>query len=235
MTVEENVKLIIDRKFGNVKHFAEKIELPYTTIRSILQRGILNAKLDNVIKIADGLGMKPEDLLTLDNSELNTSIETIYNKLQAPRQKIVYKCAEEQLREQESTVEDNVVPFPPKKLTTGRATAAGNPIDGATEDNNISTTVFNQMDVPSGADEIVTVAGDSMEPTYPEGSQIFVHWQPEIEQGEVAIVAIKDEGVTCKKVYYDQENGKIILRSINENYEDRVLNAEDVRVIGRVI
>lgn len=229
-------------KFLREKNGLEQIELANRLGRkssssvSEWEKGKYTPKMGTISDIAKIFDISISDLMDKDLSISDTSIPTrvseIVNDLKESRQKKVLKYAQSQLKQQNN---NQIIKFPPKKLTTGRATAAGNPIDGATEDTNISTTVFNQMDVPSGADEIVTVAGDSMEPTYPEGSQVFVHWQPEIEQGEVAIVAVKDEGVTCKKVYFDQENGKIILRSINENYEDRVLNAEDVRVIGRVI
>ena len=54
METEEKIKEMIERKYGNVKSFSDKIDLPYTTI---LERGVLNAKVENVIKIADGLGV----------------------------------------------------------------------------------------------------------------------------------------------------------------------------------
>lgn len=51
MTNEEVLKKIIEEKYQNVKAFSEKINIPYTTVRSILERGLLNAKVENVIRI----------------------------------------------------------------------------------------------------------------------------------------------------------------------------------------
>ena len=45
MTNEEVLKKIIEEKYQNVKAFSEKINIPYTTVRSILERGLLNAKI----------------------------------------------------------------------------------------------------------------------------------------------------------------------------------------------
>ncbi|WP_162261168.1 S24 family peptidase, partial [Liquorilactobacillus mali] len=83
-------------------------------------------------------------------------------------------------------------------------------------------------------DEVVTIAGDSMEPLLKQGSQAFVHYQPTPDtDGQIVIVSIKGDGVACKMIY--REDGKIRLASINEKYEDMVFPAEDVRIIGKVI
>ncbi len=39
MTNEEVLKKIIEEKYQNVKAFSEKINIPYTTVRSILESG----------------------------------------------------------------------------------------------------------------------------------------------------------------------------------------------------
>ncbi|MEC0271897.1 helix-turn-helix domain-containing protein [Peribacillus frigoritolerans] len=70
----EILKKLIDETGLNQKAFAEKVNLPYTTLRSMLQRGIGNASVDNVIKVCKGLGITTEDLEKLANGEkLNKS------------------------------------------------------------------------------------------------------------------------------------------------------------------
>lgn len=236
--IEIELKQLIEERFGNVKAFSEKINLPYTTVRSILQRGILNSNVENVIIMSEGLGFRPEDLIKLKRKnilildEKQTLIDNtvdIMEELEINQNKIIYEFAEKQLNSK-----NNIIQIP-TSIVSGRSTAAGVPIDGESEDGNASTMIVDKMTIPKGADEIVTIAGDSMEPAYEEGSQVFIHWQPGVEQGEVAIVSIQDEGVTCKKVYYDWENGEIILRSINEKYEDKIYSMNDIRVIGKVL
>ncbi len=69
MNKEKYIKSLMEKKSGSVKAFSEDIELPYTTVRSILERGIMNAKVENVIKICKGLNIKTEDVLNIDDSK----------------------------------------------------------------------------------------------------------------------------------------------------------------------
>jgi transcriptional regulator with XRE-family HTH domain len=58
----EVIERLIDETGLSKKAFAEKIGLPPTTLRSMLQRGIGNASVDNVIKVCKGLGITTEEL-----------------------------------------------------------------------------------------------------------------------------------------------------------------------------
>ena len=60
--IEEKIKEIIKDKYGSVKRFAEKIEVPYTTIDTILKRGLLNSNVLNVIKICNELEINVDEL-----------------------------------------------------------------------------------------------------------------------------------------------------------------------------
>lgn len=51
----------------NLKAFSEKAGIPYTTLRSMLERGIGNASVDNVIKICKTLGITVEELEEMSN------------------------------------------------------------------------------------------------------------------------------------------------------------------------
>lgn len=64
MTREAKLKKIIENKFGNLKEFSRQVDLPYTTIRSILERGVANAKVENVITICKALGISTEQLIS---------------------------------------------------------------------------------------------------------------------------------------------------------------------------
>jgi repressor LexA len=86
--------------------------------------------------------------------------------------------------------------------------------------------------VPKGADYALTVKGDSMEPLIKDGSIIFVRNQPEVENGEIAIVDIDGE-ITCKKVHL--ENGTVELRPVNPKYKPMRPDPTKVRIIGKVV
>ncbi|QLK86325.1 helix-turn-helix transcriptional regulator [Staphylococcus sp. 17KM0847] len=62
----------MEMKFGSVKAFSEDIGLAYTTVRSILERGVFNAKVENVLKICKGLNIKLEQILDFEQPEQDT-------------------------------------------------------------------------------------------------------------------------------------------------------------------
>lgn len=168
---------------------------------------------------AKALNLDPQYLLGIES---NNDILSIYDKLESIRKKRVYNFANNQLEEQNT-----------RYMPSGASTAAGKPIDGDYQESEREMVVI-RNEVPRGADEVVTIAGDSMEPLLKNGSQVFLHYQPVPDtDGQVVIVRIKDVGVTCKKIY--REDGKIRLRSINDKYEDMVYPAEEVHIIGKVI
>ena len=60
--IENKVKELIIEKYGSVKIFADKIQVPYTTIDTILKRGLLNSNVLNVIKICNELGLDIDEI-----------------------------------------------------------------------------------------------------------------------------------------------------------------------------
>ena len=77
MTKEKDLKRLMEIKSGSVKAFSEEVGLAYTTVRSILERGVFNAKVENVIKICKGLDIKPEDLMGIEKSKVESPIDTL--------------------------------------------------------------------------------------------------------------------------------------------------------------
>ncbi|MEB8094101.1 LexA family transcriptional regulator [Staphylococcus caprae] len=72
MTKEKDLKRLMELKSGSIKAFSEEIGLAYTTVRSILERGVFNAKVENVIKICKGLNIKPEEIMDIEQPQLET-------------------------------------------------------------------------------------------------------------------------------------------------------------------
>lgn len=157
-----------------------------------------------------------------------TQITDTSAKLDESRQKIVLSTAERQLEEQlheQETVNNKVVPFVGK--------SAANPAVLEYGDTDIEQQSF--AHVPDNADCAIYIQGDSMEPLIKNGSIVFYKKQCDVENGEIAIIEIDGDGVTCKKLIKDYENERIILRSINKKYDDRVLKSEEIRIIGKVV
>ncbi|MBR2558103.1 MAG: helix-turn-helix transcriptional regulator [Methanobrevibacter sp.] len=63
MRTEEKLKNYIISKHGSVRKFAPLTGLPYSTIQSILRRGIENCNVQNIQQICDALNISSTDLL----------------------------------------------------------------------------------------------------------------------------------------------------------------------------
>lgn len=225
--VGEQIKKFRERRNMTQDDLAEKLG---TTRQSIsrYEIGERKANQDILFALSDIFGVAVDDFFPAAKE----GITTIYNQLAPPRQEKVYDFAERQLEEQNR---GNVAHFPKKeKLPTIKNSAsAANPTELVYGDTVVEEEEFER--VPNNADFAVPIIGDSMEPVIRNGQFVFVKEQPDVEDGEIAIVEIDGDGVTCKEVYKDYESQTIILRSINDLYEDRVVSPEQIRIIGKVI
>ena len=183
-------------------------------------------KIEEIEEIAKYFNTDVETLIFGFNTKIN-DITSIYNQLTTTRQERVYNYAEEQLNEQNGQIqEDNIIP-----IVFGRQSAAGSMI--YVDDVDAEMGVLPSSIVPNGANELVQITGDSMEPIIKKGSEVYLRYQPTVEDGEIAIVRVEDEGVTCKYLFRDGEN--IVLKSENSKYDDIIVDANKVSVIGKVL
>ena len=225
-TNSEIVDIIIDlcnQKGWSLSEFARKLDLPKSSISRYFNKS-RQLPINKINIFADTLGVSSEYLLGIKIS--NNDLLDIYNKLDSKRQSKVYEFASHQLDEQNGIQEEKVV-----YLVRGRQSAAGSMIH--VDDVDAEMGVLPSSIVPNGANELVKITGDSMEPLIKKGSEVYLRYQPIVEDGEVAIVRIEDDGVTCKYLYRDGKN--VILKSENPKYENIVVDAEKVSVIGKVL
>lgn len=225
-TNSEIVDIIIDlcnQRGWSLSEFARKLDLPKSSISRYFNKS-RQLPINKINLFADTLGVSSEYLLGIKIS--NNDLLDIYNKLDSKRQSKVYDFASHQLNEQNGIQEEKVV-----YLVRGRQSAAGSMIH--VDDVDAEMGVLPSSIVPNGANELVQITGDSMEPLIKKGSEVYLRYQPTVEDGEVAIVRVEDEGVTCKYLYRDGKN--VILKSENPEYEDIVVDAEKVSVIGKVL
>ena len=88
--LEEKIKELIIEKYGSVRQFALKIDIPYTTIDSILKRGIDNSNVSNVIKMCKALGISVDksieanELISNLNFDNATLIDIDSDTIQIP-------------------------------------------------------------------------------------------------------------------------------------------------------
>ncbi|KZU68668.1 LexA family protein [Lactiplantibacillus plantarum] len=223
MNVGDRMKSIRKQQGISADQLAESIGVSRSTIFRYEKGDIEKMPIEVVANVASSLHVSLIDLMGISNDSISEKITEIVSKLNTNRQQNVYNYADNQLKEQNG----KVVNLP----LVGKS--AANPTELTYGDVEIEHDDF--TDVPHGADTAIRIQGDSMEPLIHDGQIIFYHQQEEVENGEIAIVEIDGDGVTCKQIYYDYTSDEVILRSINKKYEPRHVKDDQVRIIGRVI
>lgn len=128
----------------------------------------------------------------------------------------------------------NILPLPEtKEIPLLGTIACGEPILAK---ENIEDYV--KLDKQINADFALRCKGDSMiNARINDGDIVYIHQQPDVENGEIAAVLIGDEA-TLKTVYKYSEKNMIILKAANPDYEDFVYvneELESVRIIGKAV
>ena len=235
---EEKLKQLILSRYSSVKSFAEENGMPYSTVRSILERGIMNANVENAIKICSALDIRPEIFSYLLKTPKNESeILPIYNKLEQPRQEKVLSYAKDQLEEQENSNiifmfnkpqdgEDYITDYVEGLVAAGHGTFQ--------EDNLHMEVKLRAEDVPEDYDTIAKVAGDSMEPMIEDNDLLFIKVTSQVDINSIGIFQVNGKNFV-KKLKRDYD-GSWYLQSLNSGYEEIHLSEnDDIRTIGEVV
>lgn len=128
----------------------------------------------------------------------------------------------------------DILPLPPtKKLPLLGVIACGEPI---LAEENIEEYIDVDEDIK--ADFVLRCKGESMiEARIFDGDLVYIHQQPDVENGEIAAVLIDNEA-TLKKVFKYPEKNMVILRAANSAYDDFVYTGNEltaVRIIGKAV
>ena len=128
---------------------------------------------------------------------------------------------------------ENVIPMSVKQLPVLGDIACGMPIY-AEERHESFVTVSDKFD----ADFCLTARGDSMTGArIYDGDIVFIRSQSTVQNGEIAAVILGDEA-TLKRVYYYQNEEKLILSPENPRYAPLVFvgrELENVKIIGKAV
>ena len=62
MTIEQKLTELIMLRYGAISVFSKSMNMPNSTIVSILKRGVRNSSIDNVIKICKGLNISVDEI-----------------------------------------------------------------------------------------------------------------------------------------------------------------------------
>lgn len=62
MTIEERLKDLILERYKSIREFTTRIDIPYSTVDSVLKRGINNSNIITIIRICKALGISADKL-----------------------------------------------------------------------------------------------------------------------------------------------------------------------------
>ena len=128
---------------------------------------------------------------------------------------------------------DGISPVAVKRLPVLGSIACGEPIFM-----NEEMDIYVDVGANVHADFILKASGDSMiNARIHDGDLVFIQATPQVENGQIAAVAVGDEA-TLKRFYYYPEAQQICLQAENPVYAPMIFIGEqlqEVRVLGRAI
>lgn len=202
---------------------------------------------DTIEKIAKGMQISTENLIDMldDDQEIQINatpallskspIQSIYDKLEPPGQSKVITYAEKLRDEQEKRRKakinevSEVISLYKVEVVSETAAACGFNYGFGYDDTDRETIEVDEQ--PPRHDIATKVSGDSMQPDYQDGDILYlVDKGLTTYNGDLAVIAYGDRSY-FKKIY--TENGRLRLVSLNDKYEDIILDfppAEDTHI-----
>lgn len=231
--VENELKELIISKYRSLRQFALDIDMPYSTIDTMLKKGIGKAGVLNVIKICNELGIDTDALADgyIKEKTVSDIPMTVSEINHIKKYRSLSDYDKETVNGLVNRLSDKPTEFvqlmPPIIVPYyGEVASAG-------------TGQFVFDDIPPEMIEIencmknmhvnfaIGVNGDSMEPTYSDGDTLLVEKQNSVNVGEIGIFMIDGEA-------FVKELGDGVLISHNKDYEDKKIN-ENTICLGKVI
>ena len=187
--LEEKIKNLIIEKYGSVRQFALKIDVPYTTIDSILKRGIDNSNVSNVIKMCKALGISVDK--SIENNELISNLDF-----------------------DNATMID--IEFDTVQIPVLGKIPAGMPLEAIEDEYTVDTIDIPKEWLRGNSKYFaLKLEGDSMEPDYLDQDIVIFKQTNDCESGQDCCIRINGFDATFKRVR-KQENGIMII-PLNEN------------------
>lgn len=163
-----------------------------------------------------------------------SSIQTIYDQLEPPRQGKVLTYAERQLKEQRNEEETKINEVSEKVVQLygydyyDHATSAGT----GQYLNDVRVERI-ELPVDVDADFVIPIKGDSMEPDYQDGDLVFIQTSVDLNDGVIGVFNYNGEAY-IKQLVIDEDQA--YLHSLNPEYKDMPITPEtDFRIIGEVV
>ena len=236
--IGENIKQYRLQNGWTQQELGSKIGMSKNAIGNY-EKGFRSPKKDTMFDLANAFNVSIDDLfppIQKDSSSNTPQIQTIYDQLAPPRQSKVLTYAERQLKEQKNEeetkineVSEKVVSLYQVEVVSETAAARGFNYGFGYDDTDRETIEVGKQ--PPRHDIATKVSGDSMQPDYQDGDILYlVDKGLTTYNGDLAVIAYGDRSY-FKKIY--TENGRLRLVSLNDKYEDIILDfppAEDTHI-----
>lgn len=231
MGIGNRLSVLLEKRETNPNELAKKVGVSPQTIYSIIKRDSKKADIEVLLKIADILGVSVEyfidytpplaakkpDVPSASDMDL---LKKYHNLDDYGRELVDFVLNKEHERYIESIKEK---PAALRMYTyMQKIAAAGN---GFYFDDIPTETI--EAPYVEGADFIIGVSGDSMEPTYSDGDLVYVEKRQILNTGDIGIFMINNE-CFIKEV---AEDG---LRSHNPKYKT-IPGSDSIQCIGKVL
>ncbi|HET8183715.1 TPA: helix-turn-helix domain-containing protein [Streptococcus pneumoniae] len=242
--IAENITYFRKQRGITQKELAKEVGITASTMTDYMK--LRSAPSFGVIqKLADYFGVKKSDIDTTFKEESTNSLpdapdsltQQIMDKvvqLTPPNQKIVLRTSEELLEsqnEEETKINEvsEVISLYQVEVVSETAAASGFNYGFGYDDTDRETIEVDER--PPRHDIATKVSGDSMQPDYQDGDILYlVDKGLTTYNGDLAVIAYGDRSY-FKKIY--TENGRLRLVSLNDKYEDIILDfppAEDTHI-----
>lgn len=199
------------------------------------EKGFRSPKKNTMFDLAKAFSISIDDLFPPVQKDSASDIQSIYDELEPNRQRKVITYAEklrdEQKNEEEAKINEvsEAISLYQVEVVSETAAACGFNYGFGYEDTDRETIEVDEK--PPRHDIATKVSGDSMQPDYRDGDILYlVDKGLTTYSGNLAVIAYGDRSY-FKKIY--TENGRLRLVSLNEKYEDIILDfppAEDTHI-----
>lgn len=216
------------------------LDLKYTTVRDWL-KGITYPRIGKIELLANYFNINKSDLIenklstTQPSDSLLEEITNTARKLNTDNKKNVLRMSEDLLNEQEKRRKAKInevseaINLYQVEVVSETAAACGFNYGFGYEDTDRVTIEVDEQ--PPHHDIATKVSGDSMQPNYQDGDILYLADKGlTTYNGDLAVIAYGDRSY-FKKIY--TENGRLRLVSLNDKYEDIILDfppAEDTHI-----
>ena len=235
-----NLSFYMEQKGVDRNTLCADLDLKYTTVRDWL-KGITYPRIGKIELLANYFNINKSDLIenklstTQPSDSLLEEITNTARKLNTDNKKNVLRMSEDLLNEQEKRRKAKInevseaINLYQVEVVSETAAACGFNYGFGYEDTDRVTIEVDEQ--PPHHDIATKVSGDSMQPNYQDGDILYLADKGlTTYNGDLAVIAYGDRSY-FKRIY--TENGRLRLVSLNDKYEDIILDfppAEDTHI-----